>query len=165
MRKKVNVLLLFALVVLSMVGCNYTQNASIATTPIVGNQSSELTFKPKGEYNMPGFGDEFFIYRFDNPNSDIVVYQISDCIYLLGDDSGESGTSYTNMVMEDSQFIALSNKYLLFMNEDGKVAVDIVEKGNVLVGENILKKYSYNDLSDEEKADFVYPIAYEKVIQ
>lgn len=159
MKKKVSLILLLFVVMVSAIGCQNKSSTSKDTTPTEANQ--HLEFKAIGEYNMPGFGKDFFIYRFDAPNDDIIVYKISDYIYLLGEDAGEKGTSYADIFIEDSQFIALSDKYLLFMTENGKMAVKI--EGN-LKGDGT-NSIQFNGLSDEEKEAFIYPISYEHITQ
>lgn len=166
MKKKVSVLLLSVVMVLSMVGCSNTRSKSIETTSTDGSSNNcklEFDELEKGTYNLKGAEEDFFIYRFDSPNSDIVVYQISDSLYILGEDSGETGTSYAAIIMENSQFIALSDKYLLFITGEDKVAVALEKKENVAIGESSLQKYSFNDLSDKEKNAFIYSIACKKV--
>lgn len=162
MKKKGSiVLLLVVMMALSIVGCTNIRNATLDATPVDG---SKLSFEQKGYYNMPGFGEEFFIYRFDNPNSDIVVYQI-DSIYLLGEDSGETGIIYADIYFENAQFMGLSENYLLFLTDTGKIAVSIEEKADVDVGESVLEKYSFYELTNEEKESFIYPMEYQKVTQ
>ena len=163
MKKKVIVLLLVVCMVLSMVGCGNTRNDPIDTTSTDGSESYNLEFQAKGHYNMQGFGDEYYIYRFANPNANIVVYQLSDSLYILGEDAGETGTSYASIFMEGSQFIALSDKYMLFSSGNEITAVAIEKKENVEIGESILQKCSFNELTEDEKSSFVYPISHEKI--
>lgn len=172
MKKKVSIiLLLVAAMVLSMVGCGTVPSSSAEKTPVadltavnsVATASTSLQFEAKGHYNMPGFGEEYFVYQFDSPNDNIVLYKIGDSIYILGD--AESDTSYCGKVMNDSQFIALSEKYLLFITPVGKLAVAIEEKDAVNIGDNIYQMYFFDDLSDEEKSEFIYPASYKKVTQ
>ncbi len=92
-----------------------------------------------------------------------VVYQISDCIYLVGEDAGKSNASYAVIFNPDGgQFLALSNKYMLFLTKAGKTAIAFEQKKDVKVGESYLIKIPFEDLSDEEKEAFVYPTSYEK---
>ena len=127
----------------------------------------KLELTPRGEYNMPGFGEEFFIYYFDTPNDNIVVYYFSDSIYLLGENSGKTGASYADACIEHGQFIALSDKYFLFLTSEGKIAISFEENTfeNIMDGESRYLKYSFDDLSEEEQAAFIYPTSYEKRIQ
>lgn len=167
MEKKINIVLLLIVVGLFGLVCySNVRNEGVTTTETEreAKEDYKLELEPEGTYNMPGFGDEFFIYRFDSPNDNVIVYQM-DCIYLVGEDAGKNGTSYASMVMKDSQFIALSDKYLLFITGEDKIAVAMEEKKDANIGESVLQKYSYNELSDKEKEAFIYPIAYEKVIQ
>ena len=157
MKKKVSSLLLvIIMVVLSTVGCSNAQSTSVNTPPT----ETLLEFESNGTYHMSGFGDEFCIYQFANPNS-FVVYAF-DSIYLLGEDAGETGISYASMFVKDSQFIALSDKYLLFTVGDEKIAVSLEERENVQIGESIHQKYLFEDLSPEEQDNFIYPIDCEK---
>lgn len=129
----------------------------------------KLKLKPRGQYNMPGFGEEFFVYHFDNPNEDIVVYWLLDTTYMVAEDSGETGTSYADAFMRESQFVALSDKYFLFLTKDGLIAVSLEEENltieEIRAGKDSQPKYPFDNLSEEEKAAFVYPTSYEKVLQ
>lgn len=124
--------------------------------------TKKLELTADGTYNMPGFSEEFFIYRFSAPNDNIVVYEFNN-IYLLGEDSGKNGTSYSSKVMYDSQLVALSDKYFLFITNDGMIALAFEENKNAKVGESCYIKCPFDDLSEEEKAAFIYPVSYEKV--
>lgn len=161
MKKVSMVLLLVVVMVLTMVGCSNTPTASVETAPTEVNDSDKLEFEPKGTYNMVSFGKEFIIYRFDSPNDDIVVYQIPGSVYIVGEDIGKNDTYYAKMLIRNSEFIALSEKYLLFRIDGKKVAVEI--KSSVDTGSKLLQKYSFDGLSDEEKNGFVYPISSEEV--
>lgn len=124
--------------------------------------TKKLELTAYGTYNMPGFSEEFFIYRFSAPNDNIVVYEFNN-IYLIGEDSGKNGTSYSCKVMYDSQLVALSDKYFLFITNDGMIALAFEENKNAKVGESCYIKCPFDDLSEEEKAAFIYPVSYEKV--
>lgn len=180
MKKKVTSVLLLAVIMVFTVG--YTVQAQTASTvPIeiaqsiaVGMvhteivQSKGLELAPRGTYHKTGFGDTYFIYRFDSPNEDIVVFKVGDSGYLVGADSDDTdGTSYAAKVFksEPHQFVGLSDKYLLFITEDGLIAVAFKEKTDFKVGESCYILYSFDELSDEEKGAFIYPISYEKVTQ
>lgn len=165
MRKKVSIVwLLSVIMVLSMAGCRSTPNTTIETASTVTNESGKLEFEPRGTYNIQKGGkQQLCIYRFDAPNDKVVVYQISEWIYLLGEDSGNKGTKYANVFMKDSEFIALSNKYLLFENKEGKVAISIKETEGVEGGASLCKVYSFDELSDEEKQAFIYPVECQEV--
>ena len=89
--------------------------------------------------------------------------KISKCIYLLGEDSGNKGTEYSKVFLKDSEFIALSNKYLLFENKEGKVAISIKETEGVEGGASLCKVYSFDELSNEEKQAFIYPVECQEV--
>ncbi len=173
MKKKVSIiLLLVAVMVLSMVGCGTvpglsTEEAPAADLTTVNSASAantSLQFEVKGSYNLLGFGEESFVYQFGSPNDNVVLYQINNCIYLLGD-AGSNASYGSSVFMKDSQFIALSEKYLLFSTSEGKTAVAIEENWGCNIGDNLHQKYSFDDLSDEEKSEFIYPISYEKITQ
>lgn len=164
MRKKVSIVwLLSVIIVLSMAGCRSTSTTTIEIAPTVTNESDKLEFEPRGTYNIQKGGkQQLCVYRFDTPNDKIVVYQISKCIYLVGEDS-KKGTKYANVFMKDSEFIALSNKYLLFENKEGKVAISIKETEGIEGGASLCKVYSFDELSNEEKHAFIYPVECQEV--
>lgn len=166
MRKKVSIVyVLVVIMVLLVVVYNYMQNSFLHTAPTEENKSNKLEFKPKGTYVKSRFGEEFFVYRFGEPNSTIVVFETIDGIYMVAEYSGEKGTSYGNIFMPDREFIALSNEYLLFETEDAKIAVAIEKRKNVKKGESLYKEYLFDELSDEEKEAFIYPVKCIKVEQ
>ena len=164
MKKRVAlvVLLLVGVMMVSTVMCS---SAAIATVDTSEAERGALRFKRRGNYNLSSF-NELLLYRFDTADTDKVMYQLGyDGTYLLGEDTIETGTSYANIYMKDSQFLALSEKYLLLLTQEGKIAVSIEEKKNLKIGEYQYEKYSFDELTAEEKADFRYPISYEKVTQ
>ena len=164
MRKKdIIVWVLVVIMVLSMAGCSITPIATLETTSAEKNESNKLEFRPKGTYVKAEFGEEFLVYKFDAPNETIVVYKTIDGIYLIGEYGKKSGISYGSIFRPEGEFIGLSNKYLLFENEDEKTAVALEKKKNVEIGESFYKLCPFDDLSDEEKNAFVYPIECEKV--
>ena len=55
------------------------------------------------------------------------------------------------------------DEYILFETEDGKIAVEIERKKYVNPGEDFYNEYSYDELSEEEKDAFVYPVERKKV--
>lgn len=164
MRKKVSIVcVLVVIMVLLVVVYNYMQNSFLVTAPTEANGSNKLEFKPKGTYVKSMLGEEFFVYRFEEPNSSIVVFETIDGIYMVAEYSGEKGTSYGNIFMPEREFIALSNEYLLFETEDGKIAVAIEKRKNVKKGESLYEEYLFDELSDEEKEAFIYPVECRKV--
>lgn len=164
MKKKVSIVcVLVVIMVLFVVAYNYIQTSFLSTTPTEANGSNKLEFKPKGTYVKSKLGEEFSMYRFGEPNSTIVVFETIDGIYMVAEYSGEKGTSYGNIFMPDREFIALSDEYLLFETEDGKIAVAIEKRKNVKKGESLYKEYLFDELSDEEKEAFIYPVECIKV--
>ena len=164
MRKKVSIVcVLVVIMVQIVVAYNYIQTAFLDATPTEANGSNKLVFKSKGTYVKSRLGEEFFVYRFGEPNSTIVVFETIDGIFMVAEYSGEKGTSYGNIFMPEREFIALSNEYLLFETEDGQKAVAIEKKKNVKKGESLYKEYLFDELSDEEKEAFIYPVECVKV--
>lgn len=161
MKKVSIVLLLLVIMVLSMTGCGNAPAKVTEEAPaeVSVSESKKLELKPIGTYNLSALGSGVIAYRFDSPNDHIVVYELAGTKYLVGDDTGRNGTSYANMLIPDSEFIALSDKYLLFMIRGEKVAVEIETKKDVEVGISVLREYSFDELSDEEKDDFIYPVS------
>ena len=164
MRKKVIIVcVLVVIMVLFVVAYNYMQNLFLDTAPTEANGSNKLEFKPKGTYVMSMLGQEFSMYRFEEPNSSLVVFETIDGIYMVAEYSGEKGTSYGNIFMPEREFIALSNEYFLFETEEGKIAVAIEKRKNAKKGESLYKEYLFDELSDEEKEAFIYPVECVKV--
>lgn len=120
----------------------------------------------EGWYNKPGFGEEYGVFRFEGTN--VVVFNLNTHSgggwYLIGEDIGETtGTSWRDVPMHKGHFLALSDKYMLFLTEEGKVAKDLVERreeredGTYLVHDSI----PFEELPIEEQEAFVYPCLYE----
>jgi len=159
MKKKISIVcVLLVMTVLLVVAYNYIQTSFLDTTSTEAKESNKLNFKEKGTYVKSAFGEEFIIYRFGEPNSAIVVFETIDGIYLVAEYSGEKGTSYGNIFMPDRKFIALSNEYFLFETEEGKIAVSIEKRKNVKNGESFYNEYLFEELSDEERQAFIYPV-------
>ncbi len=179
MKKRITgVLLLVAVMVFMVVTTMQAKTVSTVTTEIeqssaVGmnltgvNQSKRLDFIPKGTYHKDGFGETYFVYRFDSPYENIVVFRIGDSGYLVGKSSYDmDGVSYTTKCVKTvHQFVGLSDKYLLFITEDGMITVAFEEKTDVKVGESCYIIIPFEELSDEEKGDFIYPVSLEMVSQ
>ena len=71
---------------------------------------------------------------------------------------------YANLFLEDAHLLALSDKYFLFLTEEGKVAVSFKEKKDADKGKVLHDESPFDKLSDEEKNAFIYPVSYEKVL-
>ncbi len=123
----------------------------------------KLELEQHGTYDWTGQNiDDCFVYRFDSPNADICVYKEGDSIYLVGEDSLK-GISYGTKFVANAQFIGLSDKYLLFLNEWGLIAISFEEKKDAKVGESCYIYFSPDELSNKEKAAFIYPVSYGKM--
>ena len=163
--KKKSIILFVVVVMLLTVGYAKESNASVTTGRENGSESGKLEFpKTSAYYVMSGFGEEFHIFRFDSPNDGTVIYQISDSQYLVAKDAGKTGMSYANLFLEDAHLLALSDKYFLFLTEEGKVAVSFKEKKDTDKGKILHDEIPFDKLSDEEKNAFIYPVSYEKVL-
>lgn len=157
-KKGIIVCVLVVIMVLLVVGYNYLQSAILDKTSTEARDKNKLEFEPKGTYVITAFGEEFLVYLFDEPNSNIVVFETLDGIYMVAQYSGEKGTSYGNIFRPEGKFIALSNEYLLFEVEGEKLAVSIEKKKNVKSGESLYYEYGYDELSEEEQGKFIYPV-------
>ena len=155
-KKGIIVWILVVIMVLAVVGYNYLQNS--ITTLTEAGEKNKLEFEPKGTYVITAFGEEFLVYLFGKPNSNIVVFETLDGIYMVAQYNGEKGTSYGNIFRPEGKFIALSNEYLLFEVEGGELAVSIEKKKNVKNGESLYYEYLFDELSKEEQETFIYPI-------
>ena len=159
MKKKVSIVwvLIVAIMVLFMTGCH---DMTIGTAPT--EVSNKLEFEERGRYVKAKFSEEFYVYRFDEPNSKIVVYETLDGIFIVGEDATEEGISYGNVFMPGRKFVGISNKYFLFETEEGKIAVEIEKKKHAKKGEGLYNEHFYEEMSDEEKNAFIYPIESKK---
>lgn len=157
------VLLLVAIMVLSMTGCGKAPAEVIDVAPVEVIERGELQFKAKGTYNVPGFGSEFVVHRFDAPNDDIVVYEMPGATYIVGENTDKIGARYVNVFVGDSQFVALSNKYILLAKGECMIAFTIVGSENAKNCTGLMEEISFDDLSEEEKDTFVYPVLSETV--
>lgn len=155
MKKVSIILLLVAVMVLSMTGCAFSPNEVMKKTPAEVIGSGTLQYEAKGTYNISKVGAESVVYRFGYPNDGIVVYQMPGTFFLVGENSDERSINYaTNIFIKGGEFVALSDKYLLFATAEsnGMVAVSIENTHSGLVLE-----HSFEELSEEEKNAFVYP--------
>ena len=157
--KKVIVIFLIVVMVLTMAGCRNMRNTTISATPAEVVKINKMEFEPKGTYNISKFGKEYVIFRFDNPNDQIVVYQLPGGVYIVGEDVGQSNNIYSKMLIKDSEFVAISEKYLLLIIEGEMVAVEF--KSRTSKSSNLLNTLEFDELSDKEKAGFVYPVCQE----
>ena len=160
--KKVSIILLFvAIMVLSMTGCAISPNEVVEKAPAEVIGSGTLQFESKGTYHLSRVAADSVVYSFGYPNDDIVVYQIPGTTFLVGENSGERSVSYAaNMFIKGGEFVALSDKYLLFATaeSEGMVAVAVETDGKNKYGIDIMLEIPFDDLSEEEKDAFVYPV-------
>lgn len=164
MRKKVSIVcvMVVVMVLFIFVYKNDKFDFYIETAQAEMDENNKLEFEQKGIYKTVAFGEEYFVYKFDVPNENIVVYQTIDGIYLIGKNAKKSGISYGNIFMPEGEFLALSSEYLLFEKQDEKIAVRIEKKKGVKTGESFYEQYSFEELSDKQKEAFVYPIECKK---
>ena len=160
--KKVIAIFLIVVMGLTMVGCRNTPNTTVDAAPAETVEINKMEFEPKGTYNISKFGKEYVLFRFDNPNDQIVVYQLSGRVYIVGEDKGQSNNIYSKMLVKDSEFVAISEKYILLMIEGEMVAVEF--KSRTSKSSNLLNTLEFDELSDKEKAGFVYPVCQESSI-
>ena len=160
--KKVSIILLFvAIMVLSMTGCAFLPNEVVEKAPAEVIGSGTLQFDAKGEYDVSRVKAQSVVYRFGAPNEDIVVYQMPGTVFLVGEYSDNRSISYAaNMFIKDGEFVALSDKYLLFatVESNGMVAVAVEADGKNKYGIDLMLEIPFEDLSEEEKDAFVYPV-------
>lgn len=151
-----------------MTGVNVDSNEVMKPVPeenIEVFDFSDIYGRP-GTYHRDAFlayDNGYGIYRFDN--TDVVVFHIFGDTYLVGEDTAWDGPSWMQIVQKDGEFLALSNKYMLFATKEGKVARELEEKrveredGIYLVHETV----PYDELSEEDQKAFVYASEYEVV--
>ena len=158
--KKVSIILLFvAIMVLSMTGCAFSPDKVVEKAPAEVIGSGTLRFEAIGTYYISNIGADSVVYNFDYPNDNIVVYQIPGTTFLVGECSEGRSISYAaNMFVKGGEFVALSDKYLLFATAESKgmiaVAIKVDEDNNSCA---VLLECPFDDLSEEEKDAFVYP--------
>ena len=158
--KKFSIVLLFVVImVLSMTGCSFAPAKVVepALAEVIG--TGTLQFEAEGEYFISRFGSNYEVYTFDAPNDGIAVYEIPGTIFLVGGKIKDNKMSYAaNIFIENAKFVALSDEYVLFTTGEGNrlVAVSIQPDANSSV--DLVLEYSFEDLSEEEKAAFIYPV-------
>ena len=153
MRKKLNVLFCCIIVVLAVFSCTVkTANTARAELDVAQVSNLKSKFESRGIYNFDEL--EIFVYRFDN--ADICVYEANDYIYLVEKDDGE--TAYSELLYSGSQFVGLSDKYILFLTPEGLLAYELPYE--VFPFHNPV--HAFDSLSDEEQAAFLSPVSYEK---
>lgn len=193
MKKVISILLLVVALAMFMAGCGGTADGTMNSTPetdgvtksepqpapnseiepVTAPDVQEVDFEftsdnRNGTYNKLGFGDEYGVYRFEGTN--VVVFNLNTHSgggwYLIGEDIGETtGVSRGYDVgMKEGSFLALSNKYMLFDTENGKVVKDLIERreeredGIFLVHDAI----PFEELPVEDQEAFVYFCSYEE---
>lgn len=165
MKKKVIIVfLLVAIMVLSVIGCNNASAKVEETTPTEETVNGKLQFEMTGTYSLSKVGAESVIYSFKAPNDDIVVYEMPGPVYMVAENAGKRSVRYAiKMIFRGSEFVALSNKYILLNVENEKIAVSIEGEFDANSGISLLEEYPFNELSDKEKEAFVYPAKSKKV--
>ena len=156
MKKVSIILLLVAIMVLSMTGCAFLPNEVMEEAPAEIIGSGTLRFKSKGTYYTSNVGTDSVVYNFGYPNDDIVVYQMPGTFFLVGENCDERNISYAaNVFIKNGEFVALSDKYLLFATAESKGMIAVpIENGTT----GLVLECSFEDLSEEEKDAFVYPV-------
>jgi 3'(2'), 5'-bisphosphate nucleotidase len=139
-----------------MTGCAFSPNEVVEKAPAEVIGSGTLQFEAKGEYDVSRVKAQSVMYRFGAPNEDIVVYQMPGTVFLVGEYSDNRSISYAaNMFIKDGEFVALSDKYLLFatVESNGMVAVAVEADGKNKYGIDLMLEIPFEDLSEEEKDD------------
>lgn len=177
MKKVSSVILVVAVLLLvATVGCGFAPESKATKVVAKDTQPEVAKIKPdifgfgpsNARYNKEAFGGsdgEYFIYRFED--TDVVVFHVFGYEYLIGEWTEETeGTSYAHVTQDDSQFLALSDKYMLFLTSEGKVAVGLEEKeGQREDGKKYLfhETIPFENLPISEQENFVYPSSFERV--
>jgi len=145
-------------------------NVSPTPAQTLEQQNVNFEFTVIGESNKSTFGDRYGMYRFDGSN--VIVFTIcwrdGGKSYLLGEDYGENKVPALSHIIPctGEQFLALSNKYMLFLNASGRMAKDLREREEVRDGRTYLvhDTIPFEELPVEEQEAFVFPCSYEEVI-
>lgn len=163
MRKK-SVIVLLMVAMITVLACCMCTSASTEEV----SKEQKLKFEYEGTFDMAGFGQVYGIYTFDAPNDDIVAYAINGDrgFITFGKKEWPAETSLgVNACFNNSKFIGVSNKYILFLNENNnKIAVSIHDRKDAKVGESTRIIINYEELSQEEKDEFVYPNSYDIIL-
>ena len=157
MKKVIIVLLLVVVVVLSMTGCRNVPFEVVEGAPAKVTETGRLQFEKIGTYNIPKPENECVVYRFAAPNDKIVVYEMPGDIYWVGEAAERHGNKYVSMYIQDSEFVALSNEYVLLVIGEEMVAVSINGCDNNSGCTGLVTETSFHELSEAEKDAFVYP--------
>ena len=159
MKKGIIVLLFVAIMVLSMTGCAFAPDKVVEPTPAEVIGSGTLQYEVKGKYWTSDISSGSTVYTFGESNEEIAVYEIPGTFFLVGGNIEGNSISYAaNIFIENAKFVALSDKYVLYTTGEGNglVAVAIQPDANFSV--DLVLEYSFEDLSGEEKAAFIYPV-------
>lgn len=115
-----------------------------------------------GKYSKEAFPKKYFTYQFED--ADIVVYYLFGEEYMIAEKNTERWYAMVSRV--DEKFLALSSKYMLFLTNEGKIAVELAEIKIPIVGNLsaiMHEEIPFEDLSISEQESFVYPSSVEKV--
>ena len=153
MNKYFGIIFVFVVMLVSM--------CQLCTAQTMPTKAEDLKhqFKDSGTYDKRGFGKEYWIYRFDKSQTNAVLYQIGDSIFLYGDDGGQTGKSYVSVYLENAEFIAISKKHMLFLTQEGMIAVELKNHHNAYDAEKI----PHGSLTLEDRCNFIYPVKLELV--
>lgn len=114
----------------------------IALVVLVYSMITTRQSQETGIYHKDGFGDSYKMYSLED--SEKVVYEINEAMFLLGERSEEStGTSYFSVFLDtdtwrEPELLQVSSDYLVFSVKEGvnseerkKIAIEVKEtKGN-----------------------------------
>jgi hypothetical protein len=120
-----------------------------------------LQLEPRSVYNWYVGDEEYIVYRFLKPNDEFVVYYDGNGLYILGEDTGNTGNSYASIGnMDGYELLAISENYWLFEGKEGKIAITFKCKHDLGMevddGEYPFIIYSYEELPEAEQDEFVY---------
>lgn len=128
---KKNIIVVFltvALVVLTLVGCMSTNNATSVELYADGNNivieagtNNSLKLASNGfSYEMPKELEDYQVYHFEW--IDLTVYQVGQ-IYLVSNFEGKICYGFTHM--QNATLLGISDRYMLFMTSRGEVVKEI----------------------------------------
>lgn len=162
MKKKGIIFLLFIVVALSLCFTVCAKSKDNALTEVC---EVKLDLKPNGHYFVDfELGDQFSKYEFSEPNERFTVFHSSSGWLLVGDNDDIYHSYYAKVYIGDSQFLALSNQYVLVLTKNGKFVISLTDE-KVINENDVLMGCPFDDLSDEKKETFIYPTKYIKVSQ
>lgn len=120
-------------------------------------EQGALEYAPHGVYNLTGQNCK--VYTFDGANSfyeAVCLDEEEDSIIIIHN-TGDHGVSFWSGIHKGSKFCGLTENYILYTEDSEVIAVSILMKENLEIGEYAYEVVPFNELSKEEQDTAIYP--------